>query len=73
METVNPYEMAPMFMGPTRKINSTKRAKPLSPKEKAVKRKMRRYAQRHNRAAQARHGPGWLLTYMIMSYNYRGW
>ena len=51
METVNPYEMASMFMGPARKINSTKRVKPLSPKEKAVKRKMRRYAQRHNRAA----------------------
>jgi hypothetical protein len=51
METVNPYEMAPMFMSSSRKINSTKHAKPLSPKEKAVKRKMRRYAQRHNRAA----------------------
>lgn len=51
METVNPYEMAPMFMGPSRKVNSTKHSKPLSPKEKAVKRKMRRYAQRHNRAA----------------------
>ena len=50
METVNPFEMAPMFMGPARKINSTKRAKPLSLKEKAIKRRMRRYAQRHNRA-----------------------
>ena len=51
METVNPFEMAPMFMGPARKINSTKHAKPLSPKEKTAKRRMRRYAQRHNRAA----------------------
>lgn len=52
METVNPYEMmGPMYTGPLRKVNSTKHAKPLSPKEKAVKRKMRRYAQRHNRAA----------------------
>ena len=51
MATVDPFAVEPMFMGPIRKINSTKRAKPLSPKEKAIKRKMRRYAQRHNRAA----------------------
>ena len=51
MATVDPFVVEPMFMGPTRKINSTKHAKPLSPKEKAAKRRMRRYAQRHNRAA----------------------
>lgn len=51
MTTVDPFAVEPMFMGPTRKINSTKQAKPLSPKEKAAKRRMRRYAQRHNRAA----------------------
>jgi hypothetical protein len=51
MEIVNPYEMAPRFTGPIRKINSTKHARPLSSKEKAVKRRMRHYAQRHNRAA----------------------
>ena len=51
MATVDPCAVEPMFMGPARKINSTKHAKPLSPKEKDVKRKMRRYAQRHNRAA----------------------
>lgn len=51
MATVDPLAVVPMYTEPTRKINSTKRAKPLSPKEKAVKRRMRRYAQRHNRAA----------------------
>lgn len=50
MATVDPIAVEPMFMGPIRKNNSTKHAKPLSPKEKAVKRRMRRYAQRHNRA-----------------------
>lgn len=52
MEVVNPYELTGYrFTGPIKKNNSTKHAKPLSPKEKAVKRKTRRYAQRHNRVA----------------------
>ena len=50
METVNPLAVVPMYTEPAKKINSTKRAQPLSPKEKTAKRRMRRYAQRHNRA-----------------------
>ena len=50
MATVDPLAVVPMVTEPARKNHSTKRAQPLSPKEKAAKRRMRRYAQRHNRA-----------------------
>ena len=44
----NPYEYLPPLQI-HRSYNSTKKAKSLSPKEKAKKRRAKRKAQRHNR------------------------
>lgn len=45
----NPYECLPPLKTFSRSHNSTKKAKSLSPKEKAKKRRAKRNAQRHNR------------------------
>lgn len=45
----NPYKYLPPFQGLYHSYNSTKKAKSLSPKEKAKKRRAKRNAQRHNR------------------------
>ena len=45
----NPYEYLPPLQTLYRSHNSTKKAKSLSPKEKAKKRRAKRKAQRHNR------------------------
>jgi hypothetical protein len=45
----NPYEYLPPLQTLYRTHNSTKKAKSLSPKEKAKKRRAKRKAQRHNR------------------------
>jgi hypothetical protein len=45
----NPYEYLPPLQTLYRTHNSTKKAKSLSPKEKAKKRRAKRKAQRNNR------------------------
>lgn len=45
----NPYEYLPPLQTLYRSHNSTKKAKSLSQKEKAKKRRAKRKAQRHNR------------------------
>lgn len=45
----NPYEYLPPLQTLYRSHNSTKKAKSLSPKEKAKKRRAKRKAQRNNR------------------------
>ena len=45
----NPYEYLPPLQTLYRTQSSTKKAKSLSPKEKAKKRRAKRKAQRHNR------------------------
>lgn len=45
----NPYEYLPTLQTLYRSHNSTKKAKSLSTKEKAKKRRAKRKAQRHNR------------------------
>lgn len=45
----NPYEYLPPLQTLYRTNNSTKKAKSLSPKEKAKKRRAKRKAQRNNR------------------------